>query len=532
MKKVYSILTLLQLCAVLSVTAQTAGTLDTTFNSTGIFTFDYGFQDNLTDVKIQPLDQKIVVSGTAITPTFSGKLLVARLLPEGGFDSTFNSTGSLIIPNFNESYAYETVIKSDGKILVAGAAADPAFQFSMLVMRLNEDGSLDSTFGTNGMVVPEISTGDDFAYAMAEQPDHKIVLAGTALDVNFNNAPVVVRLMENGEIDSTFGTNGQAYIPPVFIDNELNGIAIQQDGKIVVAGHFDNGLTGSGQFDFDILVARFNSDGTADSTFGINGVVKTGTTVGYVDDAFDLQITPDGNILVAGFTTLANFGFDALLLQYDSTGTLDVNFGNGGIVQYHYGDMNVAFDVEVQNDGNILIAGCAGQFPPNDNNFLLARYSSAGVPDITFGTNGVTITPISPNYEEALGMALQADGKIVLAGKSNNGLQNDIAVARFTNDVSSAMNEVSSLKTFHVYPNPLSKYHSLSVQFEMVKDGAVSVELFDVFGSLVKVLDFGTLNSGIYKKEIQLPAHISSGAYLLKFNGIDQIPVFQKLIVN
>ncbi len=334
------------------------------------------------------------------------------------------------------------------------------------------------------------------------------------------------------EIDSTFGINGVTIIPPASDDNELNGVAIQQDGKIVVAGHFDNGLTGSGQFDFDILVARFNTDGTADSTFGINGVVKTGTTVGYVDDAFGLQITPDGNILVAGFTTLANFGFDALLLQYDSTGTLDANFGNGGIVQYHYGDMNVAFDVEVQNDGNILIAGCAGQFPPDDNSFMLARYTSAGVPDVTFGTNGVTITPISPNYDEALAMALQADGKIVLAGKSRVSTQNDIAVARFTNDVSSAVNELSSLKTLHVYPNPLSKYHSLSIKFEMVKDATVKVELFDVFGSLVEVLDFETLSSGVHLKEINLPADISSGAYLLKINGIDQIPVFQKLIVN
>ncbi|MBK7969630.1 MAG: hypothetical protein IPK08_12180 [Bacteroidetes bacterium] len=92
------------------------------------------------------------------------------------------------------------MIKDDGKILLAGTKANPSFQFSHLVIRLNEDGTIDSTFGINGFATPEISTGDDFAYAAVEQPDHKIVLAGSALDANFNNQPVVVRLLENGSL--------------------------------------------------------------------------------------------------------------------------------------------------------------------------------------------------------------------------------------------------------------------------------------------------------------------------------------------
>ncbi|HMT30132.1 MAG TPA: hypothetical protein PKD91_12715, partial [Bacteroidia bacterium] len=150
MKKSLTFFSIIFLFYNTSVYSQNAGSLDTSFNSTGIFTHDYGFQDNITDVKIQPADQKILISGTAINTAFSGKLLVARVLPGGGFDPSFNGTGSLIIPDFNESYAYESVIKNDGKILVAGAAADPQFQFSMLVIRLNEDGTIDSTFGTNG----------------------------------------------------------------------------------------------------------------------------------------------------------------------------------------------------------------------------------------------------------------------------------------------------------------------------------------------------------------------------------------------
>ncbi|MBK8875925.1 MAG: hypothetical protein IPN13_19345 [Bacteroidetes bacterium] len=188
--------------------AQNAGDLDTTFNSTGKYTYDYGFVDNATNVAVQPADQKIVVSGTALTPAFSGNLMVTRLLPNGTVDNGFGVNGSLVFTNFNESYAYATMIRNDGKILLAGAKADPSFQFSNLVIRLNEDGTIDSTFGINGFATPEISTGDDFAYAAVEQPDHKILLAGTALDAGFNNQPCVVRLLENGSIDSTFGVNG------------------------------------------------------------------------------------------------------------------------------------------------------------------------------------------------------------------------------------------------------------------------------------------------------------------------------------
>nr|HMT27689.1 T9SS type A sorting domain-containing protein [Bacteroidia bacterium] len=370
-------------------------------------------------------------------------------------------------------------------------------------------------FGTNGMETPEISAGDDFAYAIVEQPDHKIILAGTALDNNAYNAPVVVRLNENGSIDSTFGINGVATITPIFIDNELTSVVLQPDGKIVVSGHLDQGLTGGGQFSFEILTARFDTNGVADNTFGTNGVATTAIG-GLVDDAFGLQVTPTGNILVSGFTTLPNFSYDAVLLQYDSTGTLDPNFGNQGIVQYNYGDMDVAFDVEVQNDGNILIAGIAGAFVPADNDFMLSRYTSNGVLDSTFGTNGVSITPLSPQYDEAEAMALQADGKIVLAGKSNNGVQNDIAVARFINDISSAINETPAANSISLFPNPVSKGQPLFVNIE-VKSSA-KIEIYNLIGNLVMQKNLTPNDNHSEQLKIELPTSIVPGMYFVKIS--------------
>lgn len=510
--------------------AQNAGDLDTTFNSTGIYTYDYGFVDNATDVAIQPADQKIVVAGTALTPSFSGQLMVTRILPNGSIDNGFGVNGSSIFTNFNESYAYEVLIKNDGKILLAGTKANPSFQFSHLVIRLNADGTIDSTFGDNGFATPEISTGDDFAYAAAEQPDHKIVLAGSALDANFNNQPVVVRLLENGTIDSTFGVNGVYRMTVSENDNELTSVALQPDGKIIVSGHIDNGLTAGGQFDFDILVIRLNSDGTPDATFGTNGITITSAGFQNVDDAFGTVVSSTGNILVSGFTTLANFSYDALVLSYDSSGVLDPAFGTGGIVAFSENFFEVGFDLVEQADGKILLAGNSGDFPPASNDFLLARFLPNGSPDPAFGLNGRVITSIQPDYDEAEGMALQADGKAVLVGKSYNGTQNDIAIARFFTDAPSLLQDMNFAGSPVIAPNPvgngqLIRISQLPAGFENAK-----IKLLSLDGK--QLVDENISATYGVTVDFQLPQTLAKGMYVIEITNDKSYSLRKKLLVS
>ncbi|MBL0071445.1 MAG: hypothetical protein IPP34_06375 [Bacteroidetes bacterium] len=173
----------------------------------------------------------------------------------------------------------------------------------------------------------------------------------------------MVSLLENGTIDSTFGVNGVYRMTVAENDNELTSIALQSDGKIVVSGHIDNGLTTGGQFDFDILVIRLNSDGTPDATFGTNGITITSNGIQNVDDAFGTIVSSTGDILVSGFSTQPNFSYDAILLKYDTTGVLDPAFGIGGIVVFNENDFEVGFDLAEQADGKILLAGNSGDFP-------------------------------------------------------------------------------------------------------------------------------------------------------------------------
>ena len=148
--------------AALSLLAQ-PGSLDPTFATAGKYVQNFGANDNLTCVKVQP-DGKILAAGTAIDANFSGKLLVVRLNPDGTLDSGFDGDGTLVVNAFNESYAYDLFVQADGKIVVVGTRYDGNFSASMLALRLNVDGTLDTSFGTGGYSEPNVSTGDDFAF--------------------------------------------------------------------------------------------------------------------------------------------------------------------------------------------------------------------------------------------------------------------------------------------------------------------------------------------------------------------------------
>lgn len=493
--------------------AQTAGQLDNSFNSIGFTTYDYGFQDNLTDVTVQPADQKIVSCGTALTQAFAGQLLVQRHTTGGQPDLTFNSTGYLLVDKYTESYAYSIKVRTDGKLLVGGTTTDSTYIFSGVVMRLKSNGTPDSTFGNNGFATVKVSNGDNFIYSMQELANHKILVAGTALDTAFRNQPVVIRLNENGSIDSTFGINGVAAVPVTENDNRFNKIVLQADGKIVAAGHYGNPVTNDGQVDFDILLARFTPDGLADSTLSNDGVLTDKVSVKYVDDIFGLGITSTGKIAVAGYTTLPDFSFDVILLQYDSTGARDLTFGTGGLVQFDSAAQDVANALTVLPDDKLLVAGTTGGFFFDNRDILLMRYNTNGVIDSAFGGIGYVAIDILSFMDEANAVTLQADGKIIVAGKANNSNQNDVLLARYFNsDQPNAINNITTALS-NVYPNPVANNSTVTISSTQA---ITRLQLCDVTGRSIATQQCAphTLNT-----VFTLPEGIKSGMYLLTINN-------------
>ncbi len=504
------------------------GSLDPAFAVAGKYVQDFGAQDNLTKVRVQPNDQKIVAVGTALSPAFAGQLLVVRLKPDGTLDEGFNGTGTLLITAFTESYAYDLFFQDDGRIVVVGARADANYQFSMLAMRLNVDGTLDNTFGNGGFSEPEISTADDFAYAVAPLSNGQFLLAGTAIDDLFNNQPVVVRMNADGTIDTAFGTDGVASLPITQQDNKFWNIGLQSDGSIIASGHMDQGLTGGGQFNQDVLAARFTANGQLDPSFGTGGTVIRPISTELIESAFGMAIGADDNIYLCGYTTLPDFSFDSFIMKLDANGGNASTFGTDGLVTFNGAVQDVFTGIILQPDNRILACGTSGGFFFDPRDQLLARYDQDGTLDGSFGTNGYVLNNVAGNFDEANALTLQDDGKIVVAGKANTGANNDITVFRHMNDIDFSVADVAADANLIVYPDPARAGATVTLAARD-RSTAKSIQLIDVLGH-IRSLALRTNNEG--KCTVVLPTDLAPCTYTLRMDPGNGRSRAARLVVN
>ena len=328
----------------------------------------------------------------------------------GDLDLSFGNGGKVITDFDRIDYAFAATLQPDGKLIVAGSSFNTASP-DFLIVRYNGDGSLDTSFGNGGKVVNDFGA-QDYAHAVALQPDGKIVAAGLSQSSSIGNI-VLARYNADGSLDSAFGSGGK-------VTTDINGqyeradaLVLQADGKLVTAGF----TCGGGNC--DLLLIRYNSNGSLDSTFGSGGIVTTDLNGQGVDSARALVLQPDGKIVAAGSVYLSAKS-DFALARYNSNGTLDTTFGAGGKVTTDFGDSEEAGDVVIQPDGKIVAAGSFGDGDPDNDpsKFSLARYNADGTLDATFGSGGKVLTDFGQSSPliGLSGLALQADGKIVAAG--------------------------------------------------------------------------------------------------------------------
>ena len=411
----YVLLTLSLVTPVL-VALAAAGDLDPTFGTGGKVTTDFGGDDAAFAVALQN-DGKVVVAGFAILPGSEWRFAVGRYDANGALDSTFGAGGKVTTDLGGANLAHSVAIQSDGKIVAAG---DSAGGFALARYTIN--GSLDSTFGSGG----KVTTPFGFTAAgrsVAIQSDGKIVVAGlvgiSAIDV------AVARYDVDGSLDSTFGTGGK--VTTDFGANDIgDSVAIQNDGKIVVAGYTTSGLADSGTGDF--IVARYETDGSLDTTFGTGG--KVTTDFGGGEEARSVSIQSNGRIVVAGNSDAAGggTGSDFALARYNTDGSLDTTFGTGGKVTTDFAGAETGYEVAAQSDGRIAMAGHTSS--PAGSDFAVARYNSDGSLDTTFGTGGKVTTDFG-DVEPGLALVVQSDRKIIVAGLTEGGGDRDFAAARY-----------------------------------------------------------------------------------------------------
>ena len=353
-------------------------------------------------------DGKVVVSGTSFIGTNSDFAL-ARYTSTGALDPTFGTGGKVTTPiGSAQAYGFSVALQSDGKIVVAGAAHNGT-NFDFALVRYTSAGALDPTFGTGGKVITPIGSSDDNGVSMALQRDGKIVVAGYSYSGTAHYDFALVRYTSTGALDTTFGTGGKVITPVGSSDDQGRSVAVQSDGKIVVAGYAFNGLAY-----YDFALVRYTSTGALDTTFGSGGKVITSFIGNSGDYGRSVAVQSDGKIVVAGYTENATTT-DFALVRYTSAGALDPTFGTSGKVTTPVGSARAyGLSVALQINGKIIVAGSANTGSGTD--FALVRYTSAGVLDPTFGTGGKVLTPVGSGDDQGHSVALQSDGKIVMAG--------------------------------------------------------------------------------------------------------------------
>ncbi len=508
-KHVFTILffTLLNAHFSIDLAAQ-PGTLDNSFGTNGIVTTSLDtFTDRGNTMGIQE-DGKILVGGSTYNSYTTANFALLRYNTDGTLDNTFGTNGHVKTTIESRSQGYSIGLQNDGKIILGGSS-----KFFINIARYHVDGSLDTTFGNGGTVITDVDGYySETCKSVAIQDYGKILVGGYGQHFSNDNSHfMVLRYLENGTLDNTFGTNG------LVVGNigRVESMQIQNDGKIVLGGS-------TAQF---FALERYDSNGVIDATFGLNGQSITLFPNGNANansNAHSMSLQADGKIVLGGFST--GDSTKIALARYLTNGIVDYTFGVNGILVTAFGDSSKGNAVMIQDDGKIIVGGNASD-NSNTENFALVRYNTDGTLDNAFGLDGTTLTPIGDSYSTGQALGIDANGKIVLAGYANIDSNLDFALARYHGDPTigldeSGINEVVST----MYPNPF--YVSTTIHVNApVEDAALMV--YNANGDMV------TQKNGITGQDIQFNRNqLPQGAYFFQLIENDKTITSGKWIIK
>ncbi len=444
-----SLLLILPLTGFLSQVAHAAaGDLDPSFGVGGKRTTDFlGNDDVGAAVVVQP-DGKVVVAGIALSGDV-GDFALARYNADGSPDSSFGTGGKTTTDFFGDiDLAFGVALQpSDGKIVAVGTAVrfvnNDHYETFFALARYNTNGTLDSDFGTGGRVTSDVLGINihqtpfvvfvQSALGVVIQPDNKVVVVGGIIDsaAAFGTpAPLsdfgIGRFNSNGTPNTGF--NGDGFVQRDFFgrDDLATSVALQPDNKIVAAGFATKNTS---PFDVDFAWLRYDANGNQDTSIGNAGRVTTDFAGNTPDGANAMVLQPDGKIVLGGFVRSGTF--DMALIRYNADASLDGSFGTGGKVTISvFNDYDELFGLALQPDGKLVASGGAAPLGGTED-IVVARLTSGGGLDPTFGSNGKVTTDFSGGDDFGAGVTLQPDGKILVSGAADTGTFTDLAVLRY-----------------------------------------------------------------------------------------------------
>lgn len=417
-------------------TLLSGGALDLTFSSSGKQTvaFDLGSSktDSANDVAIDSSGRIVVVGSALKSGTADYDFAVTRLKSDGSIDGSFGASGIQTIPfnlgGNNEEEATGVAIDANGKIVIVGRVQRSSTgDFDFGIVRLNSDGSLDTTFNSTGKRTVFFDLGgtkEDEATDVAIDSNGKIVVVGFAERAtptgNFDYA--VARLNSDGSLDTTFNSTGKATVA-----FDLGGsnadycscVAIDSSNRIVLGG----GVKRTAVQDYDFGVARLKTDGTLDTTFNSTGKrqIAFDQGNGNDDEATGIAIDGNGKIVVVGYAQEGGTStdHDFAIARLNSDGSSDLSFNSNGKLPLDVSDRDdFATDVAIDSKGRIVVVGYGERLAGN-NDFAVIRLNTDGSLDTNFagmGGRGVTYDFGSNNNDYCRAVAIDSVGRIVMAG--------------------------------------------------------------------------------------------------------------------
>ncbi|MBK8676939.1 MAG: FG-GAP repeat protein [Cellvibrionales bacterium] len=416
---------LLPVCAL----AAAPGDMDLSFNHLGYVSTvplkaGTGFNGN---GLIQQADGKLVAVGNTYNAKGMKQFALLRYNLDGTLDTTFNGTGMVITKISDLAVpvddAKAVIQQSNGRLVVVGVTASGVNNDCALV-RYNKDGSLDETFGEQGIVTMGFGTKDDTCLSIIQQADDKLVVAGETAGAGNDKADfALARFNTDGSLDSSFGSGGK--VTTDFNGTVNNGRSVIQlaDGKLLMAGYSD----------YNFALTRYNTDGSLDTTFDADGKL-------FVDIASDRDYAisvlqqADDQLVLAGYTNVnpgnkTNFA----VVRLNQDGSFDPSFNSTGkLVLSVDSNNNAVAKVIQQTDGKLVLAGST---ITSSKHMALVRLNTDGSLDTGFGGDGKVTANIGTVSDEAVSVVQQADGKLTVAGTGNNGKFNYMMLARFHGEV-------------------------------------------------------------------------------------------------
>ncbi len=486
--------------------------LDSTFNSIGFTILDTGNSDKCSSSVLQP-DGKLLLCGWTLESGQEADVLIIRLMPDGSLDNSFGNGGFVRVDHAQHTEKANAIaLQADGRIVITGSESNKDFphDYDFATLRLNPDGSVDKSFGYEGWVITDLGTDDEFATVMAIQPDGKILAAGR-IDVGGHSDFAMVRYLPDGSLDSLFGNAG--IVQTTFFNDwrtwdEAHAIALFPDGKILLGGYADaRQLFG---------LAKYNPDGSIDSTFGEHGLVTMDFGKLRSGAINNIQITGDGGFLAGGPVTNMEFPGkgNIAIVRYQSNGDLDPEFGLNGIAKISIGELSTIGDMKLMSDGSIFIAGTSNIRWETLFDWLLVRLSANGKLDPAFDSDGYITYKMGIGSNSVNTVLVQPDEKIILTGYTQDGYKgspSNFAAVRFLTEETSAIHDFNQNLPFHIFPNPSNGTFQIDLGNNQVTD--LQICIYTVLG--VSVFKKNIPAKFETKFEIEVPK-LESGSYFIQ----------------